>query len=61
MDVIGRIYDGFSFQPEGEKKWISLKEIDFGGTGKARLLGKGKIGKKTKRISGYVSTYKEIL
>lgn len=60
-DVIGRIYDGFSFQKEGEKDWFSLKEIDFGGTGKARLLGKGKIGKKTKRVSGYVYTYKEKL
>lgn len=60
-DVIGRIYDGFSFQKEGEKDWISLKEIDFGGPGKARLLGKGKIGKKTKRVSGYLYTYKEML
>lgn len=60
-DVIGRIYDGFSFQREGEKNWFSLKEIDFGGRGKARLLGKGKIGKKTKRVSGYVYTYKEKL
>lgn len=60
-DVIGRIYDGFSFQKEGEKDWHSLKEVDFGGTGKARLLGKGKIGKKTKRVSGYIYTYKEKL
>jgi hypothetical protein len=60
-DVIGRIYDGFSFQREGEKNWFSLKEIDFGGRGKARLLGKGKIRKKTKRVSGYVYTYKEKL
>ena len=60
-DVIGRIYDGFSFQKEGETEWLSLKEVDFGGTGKARLLGKGKIGKKTKRVSGYVYTYKEML
>ena len=60
-DVIGRIYDGFSFQKEGEKDWHSLTGIDFGGTGKARSLGKGKIGKKTKRVSGYVYTYKETL
>lgn len=60
-DVIGRIYGGFGFQKEGEKEWISLNEVDFGGTGKAYSLGKGKIGKKTKRVSGYVYTYKEKL
>ena len=60
-DVIGRVHGGFGFQKEGEKTWISLNEIDFGVTGKAYLLGKGKIGKKTKRVSGYVYTYKEKL
>lgn len=60
-DVIGRIHEGFGFQKEGEKEWMSLKEVDFGGTGKAYSLGKGKIGKKTKRVSGYVYTYKEKL
>lgn len=60
-DVIGRIYGGFSFQKEGETDWISLNDVDFGGIGKAFSLGKGKIGKKTKRVSGYVYTYKERL
>jgi hypothetical protein len=59
--VIGRIYGGFAFQAEGEKEWLSLNEVDFGGVGKAYSLGKGKIGKKTKRVSGYVYTYKEML
>jgi hypothetical protein len=60
-DVIGRIYGGFSFQKEGEKEWMSLNDVDFGGVGKAYSLGKGKIGKKTKRVCGYVYTYKERL
>ncbi len=60
-DVIGRIHGGFGFQKEGEKEWVSLNEIDFGGTGKAYSLGNGKIGKKTKRVSVYVYTYKERL
>lgn len=60
-DVIGRIHGGFGFQPEGEKEWFSLNDVDFGGSDKAYPLGKGKIGKKTKRVSGYVYTYKEML
>lgn len=60
-DVIGRIYGGFGFQKEGEKDWMSLNEVDFGGVGKAYSLGKGKIGKKTRRVPGHVYTYKEEL
>lgn len=59
-DVIGRIYSGFSFQKDGEKNWMNLNEVDFGGVGKAYSLGKGKIGK-TKSVSGYVYTYREKL
>lgn len=60
-DVIGRIYEGFTYQNVGEKQWRSLKEVEFGGVGKAHALGHAKIGRKTKGVTGYLYTYKEKL
>lgn len=60
-EVIGRLYPGHSYQNEGEKNWHKLKDISFGGTGKAQTLGKVTLGKKTEAITGYLYTYKEKL
>ena len=60
-NVIGRIYQGYSYRKEGEKIWYKLRDVAYGGHGTASALGKVTLGKKTKRMEGYLYTYKEKL
>lgn len=59
--VIGRIYSLYCYQMEGESCWHKVKEITFGGVGKAISLGKVKLGKTQKALEGHLYTYKEKL
>jgi len=60
-DVIGRIYSLYCYQIEGEKYWCKVKDIVFGGVGKALAIGKVKLGKTKKSMEGYLYSYKEKL
>ena len=60
-NVIGRIYSRYCYQFEGDTTWNHVKDMVFDGVGKAKSLGKVKLGKTKKSVEGYLYTYKERL
>lgn len=60
-DVVGRIYSLYFYQIEGQSDWHAVKDIDFKGIANPLQLGKVKLGKTKKAVSGYLYTYKERL
>lgn len=60
-NVIGRIYSLYCYQIEGDTVWNKVKDVVFDGVGKASALGKVKLGKTKKGVTGYLYTYKERL
>jgi len=57
-DYIGRIYSCYYYQAIDETSWYSVKDIKFAKIGKAETLGKVRLGKTKKTLTGYLYTYK---
>jgi hypothetical protein len=60
-DFIGRIYSRYHYQLEGTVTWSSVKDMVFDRPGKARALGKVKLGKTKRPMEGHLYSYKETL
>lgn len=61
-DVIGRIYSRYKYQIEAASNvWLSVKDMKFAKEGKAKAIGKIKLGKTKTSLSGYLYAYKEKL
>lgn len=60
-DVVGRIYSNYCYQLDGTTTWHSVRDIDFGGVGQPKSLGKIKLGKTKQGVPGHLYTYKERL
>jgi hypothetical protein len=60
-NVIGRIYSKYCYQVEGDTTWHYVSDMVFDGVGRAKALGKAKLGKTKKSVEGYLYTYKERL